>query len=470
MPNPQGHNGKLPTPPDAVIRPHVEDLIRAGESYPKIVITLRKYYDCEQYHIGLESLKKKCRAWGIKRARGQGHTVGSIAPAVEEARQRFPNAGMRDMKSVLHHEHGIEVSEKTVLSYMKLAHPEEVQSRLRHRGGMVRKRFWAVGVNDIWSFDQHDKWKRFALYMHMCCEPVSGMVLWLKIWWTNRNPRLINSYYCDAVKEHHGIPMITQSDRGSENNGIANSQTILRQTYDPSLQGTLQHKWMHRKGQNIKPEIFWSELRRRWSPGFEALLDYGLNGELYDPADYLSRMLFYYLFIPYLQGELDIFRDRYNSSKKRRDKNKILPHGITVEHDQVEHVRQLYSGAANDPVYELVPQPFQDLADEIYDQIGSPPLSYDTIWEVYMEMLVGIKALADDETLSRLEGMAECYTSAAFQGEDVPVLDLAPFRADAGVSSEREEVSEDAGYSSDETALRYIVSEFTQGASAEREW
>lgn len=39
------------------------------------------------------------------------------------------------------------------------------------------------------------------------------------------------------------------------------------------------------------------------------------------------RMLFFYIFIPYLQQELDVFRDRYNKSQKRRDKNKILPHG-----------------------------------------------------------------------------------------------------------------------------------------------
>lgn len=193
-----------------------------------------------------------------------------------------------------------------MLEYLKTAHPEEVAARLRNRGGMVRKRFWAVGVNDLWTFDQHDKWKRFYLYLHVAVEPVSGLVLWLKIWWTNRNPRLITRYYCDTVEElggvsrrsHWGVtvysrpaacPLITQSDRGSENNGIANGHTVLRHLYDPSLSGSLQHKWMHRKGANIKPEIFWSELRRRWTPEFEKLLDYGVQEGLYDPEDYIER-------------------------------------------------------------------------------------------------------------------------------------------------------------------------------------
>jgi hypothetical protein len=56
------------------------------------------------------------------------------------------------------------------------------------------------------------------------------------------------------------MPLVTQSDPGSENNGIANGHTLLHHMQDPALARTLQHKF---KGQhrNIKPEIFWSQLR-----------------------------------------------------------------------------------------------------------------------------------------------------------------------------------------------------------------
>jgi hypothetical protein len=55
------------------------------------------------------------------------------------------------------------------------------------------------------------------------------------------------------------MPLVTQSDPGSENNGIANGHTLLCHMQDPALARTLQHKF---KGQhhNIKPEIFWSQL------------------------------------------------------------------------------------------------------------------------------------------------------------------------------------------------------------------
>ena len=81
--------------------------------------------------------------------------------------------------------------------------------------------------------------------------------------------------------------MITQSDPGTENFGVANGQTLLRQIHDPTLDGFVQHRWMRAK-KNIKPEITWSQLRQRFSPGFEALLDLGVDAGWYDPDNTLQ--------------------------------------------------------------------------------------------------------------------------------------------------------------------------------------
>jgi hypothetical protein len=81
---------------------------------------------------------------------------------------------------------------------MNLHHPEEVLARKSRR--LKRSIYWTAGVNDIWVFDQHDKWRRFQLFLHVAIEPFSGRILWLKIWWTNRNPRLICGWYCNTVQ------------------------------------------------------------------------------------------------------------------------------------------------------------------------------------------------------------------------------------------------------------------------------
>jgi len=87
------------------------------------------------------------------------------------------------------------------------------------------------------------------------------------------------------------MPLITQSDLGTENYGIANAQTLLRQRYDPNLQGTLQHRWMRTK-KNVMPEITWSQLRRRFTPGFETLLDSGVIQGWYDAGNTLQKFVF----------------------------------------------------------------------------------------------------------------------------------------------------------------------------------
>lgn len=39
-------------------------------------------------------------------------------------------------------------------------------------------------------------------------------------------------------------------------------------------------------------------------------------------------MVFRWVFIPWLQAELNSYQDRVNNTRKRHDKKKVLPHGI----------------------------------------------------------------------------------------------------------------------------------------------
>ena len=90
--------------------------------------------------------------------------------------------------------------------------------------------------------------------------------------------------YLVTIKLHFqllDIPLITQSDLGSENYGIANAQSILRQWHDLRLEGTVQHRWMRSK-KNVKPEIAWSQFRCRFTPSFEKIIQEGVTAGWYD--------------------------------------------------------------------------------------------------------------------------------------------------------------------------------------------
>ena len=161
----------------------------------------------------------------------------------------------------------------------------------------------SVGPNEMWCLDQHDKFKRFRLFFHVGLDPFPGVIHWCKVWWTVRNPKLIARFYLNVARAiggvymlylynfilifYLGIPLITQSDPGTENVNVAYVQTALRHQMEPSLDGSFQHRWFRKHG-NIKPEIHWSVFRRDWAVGFQALLERGVDEGYYDVGDPLE--------------------------------------------------------------------------------------------------------------------------------------------------------------------------------------
>ncbi len=85
-----------------------------------------------------------------------------------------------------------------ITSYFALWEADLV--RERRAGRLARKVFWAAGVNDICAFDQHDKWLKFGLGLHTGIDPFAGRMHWMKVWHSNRNPRLILGYYLEFIE------------------------------------------------------------------------------------------------------------------------------------------------------------------------------------------------------------------------------------------------------------------------------
>ncbi|KAI6154974.1 hypothetical protein BKA82DRAFT_4326410 [Pisolithus tinctorius] len=233
--------------------------------------------------------------------------------------------------------------------YFAVYEPHPVCQCKAHR--LQCRRFWAAGVNDIWAVDQHDN-----------VEPFSGKIFWIHVWHSNQNPQLILSYYLNVIEEFGFIPLVTQSDPGSENFGIANAQTMLHQWHEPALAGTLQHQWMRSK-KNIKPEIMWSQLHQHFTPGFEALLEDGVQPGM-----------------------------RVNHTSKWHDCNKVgnswSPLGCSYckPVKSLTHVHQLYIDP-NHLVFDLVPGPLNMHLEECYNRLGRPPVTHLTVWDVYLDLL-----------------------------------------------------------------------------------
>ncbi|KAK7016029.1 hypothetical protein R3P38DRAFT_3321518 [Favolaschia claudopus] len=433
------HNQHKPLAPLELVKPHILKYWKMRKNDKEIVELLRtKHLHNSEYGIGLTRFREMRKELGLTRARQQNHTVETIRDAMLRLRLQYPKAGHREISSLLFHEESMSVPRSVITSYFAQYEPELVRQRRANR--LRRKRFWAAGVNDLWAIDQHDKWKyKYGLALHTGIEPFIGRIQWLKIWWTNSNPRLILSYYLDVVLEGGFMPLISQSDPGNENLGVANGHTLLRHLHDLSLIGTLQHRWMNEK-KNIPPEISWSQLRRRFTPGFEDILDIGVNNGWYDPNILIQALVFRWVFIPWLQRELDAYRDRVNNTAKRADRNKVLPHGVPnhmyefpenygvldfkvkVDPEAVAHVRNLYAPPDHD-VFQLVPEGFAILATEFYAEINSPPITRSNVWDVYMEILLRFEHL--DNVHRVPENFDECWGYALTIARDDHEDDMA---------------------------------------------
>ncbi|KAM5536951.1 hypothetical protein V8D89_009380 [Ganoderma adspersum] len=268
----------------------------------------------------------------------------------------------------------------------------------------------------IWEPEALKAWKGQIIKCKVFW-PFSGCILYIKIWGTNRNPHLVASYYLEAAQFTGGVPLVTQSDPGSENIRITNCHTQIRQVLDPSLCNMLQHRIMWEK-MNIKPEVCWSLLRRGWSPGFENL-----------------------------QEELDAWKNTFNHSLCRADRHKVLLHGILdliwskpecygsvdfkvpVAPELLDAMHQHWA-PPDYAVFQLVPPPFHALTQHLYQEIGSPSINDQTFWNLYGQLRHLFDLQPPINTLDHAIQSCDCLAA-----EEIPILQgLKLMRLGGGVS------------------------------------
>ncbi|KAG2045793.1 hypothetical protein BDR06DRAFT_977949 [Suillus hirtellus] len=168
--------------------------------------------------------------------------------------------------------------------------------------------------------------------------------------------------------------LITQSDVGTENYGNANTQMLLRQHYDPILQGTLQHHWMYMK-KNVMPEITWSQLQCRFTPGFKNLLDEGVIEDWYDSVDTLQMYIVLVLWSYALVLPHSIPTLIYHSPEDFG----VLDFKVSIDHEGIDCVYNIYIDASN-PVFDLAPPMHGNFIKHCYDTMGYPAVTQSSVW------------------------------------------------------------------------------------------
>ncbi|KAK0434664.1 uncharacterized protein EV420DRAFT_1488575 [Desarmillaria tabescens] len=117
----------------------------------EILRDLQLVFDTQMYGLGLTNLKKLHKKYGLTKTHQQDHTVESIDAEVHWLQAKFLTS---EMERIWDH-------------LAKYCH----------------------------------KWVSwFRLQLHMGLDPFTGVIKWIKIWWTNRNLILICNYYLDVIE------------------------------------------------------------------------------------------------------------------------------------------------------------------------------------------------------------------------------------------------------------------------------
>ncbi|XP_073252070.1 uncharacterized protein [Porites lutea] len=241
--------------------------------------------------------------------------------------------GYRAMQRKVREQHKLAVPRNLVYDVMSMVDPEgmtrrgNVGQKKRQRGATGT--FTSLGPNHTHSGNGHDKLmgfmnSTFPLAVYGLQDAFSGYILYLKLWTTNSDPKLIGRWYMDHLYCTKVISKYLRLDKGTETGHMATIHAFLRQDQDNEPETVF-----YGPSTNNKIERWWGDLHNRFERFFKRQLTILLEQGHYDPSNQTDRHLLAFIFIPVIQKEMNIFRETvWNSHRVRSQKDAAVPKGI----------------------------------------------------------------------------------------------------------------------------------------------
>lgn len=90
-----------------------------------------------------------------------------------------------------------------------------------------RRNYHNPGPHHTWHLDGYDKIKPYGFGINGCIDGFSRRIIWLNVYSSNSDPRIISGYYLDAVNDFKGCPKVVRADPGTENVNVKQIQNAL---------------------------------------------------------------------------------------------------------------------------------------------------------------------------------------------------------------------------------------------------
>lgn len=212
--------------------------------------------------------------------------------------------------------------------------------------------------------------------------------------------------YLDRVRAQCGIPITEVCDLGSEHGVWRQIQTDLRRRFAPDLNlETAPASLGLSSTKNTPIESGWRSLREYSGFSLAEAITSGAAG--FNAQCQLQRCLFYWIWPPIVQAQVDDFVQYWNHHRIPRNKKKYNPSGVTPRHAYEvphavrpagQHCLIAVPAAAVDEIrvglrwtreqaLSFVSHSFSEDAQAVHSALHLPKPTMDNAWEVFAAML-----------------------------------------------------------------------------------
>ncbi|KAF9522685.1 hypothetical protein CPB83DRAFT_822529, partial [Crepidotus variabilis] len=418
MVNTTGKNGygKKNYPPDDVLKEYLLSYALKRLTQTEKRNLLQKDL---QLSIGLTKLNELEHRLDIPSVKRQKKTKEELAQAVidEVSKDISQRNGPNYVKDVLRIKGIYVASRDYVREIMRENFPDSADKRFPgyKRQPVRRQALTALGPFHEIAGDGHEKIGALALQMEGLGLPIygyrdkwSGKLLKLDVVPDCRSNGAIGHLFLDLVLALGGISLQLNLDKGSEIGWQVAFQTVLREQFAANIAlDEYPAVALLRSIHNIIIESLWRWLREKSGHNLRLIILYGKENGLIQPSVSYHRDLFYWIFVPLVQSELDDFRTYWNLRHVRSQPQKSLPSNhvpdVAAEHpemyggidclvripsESVDSLRELLNEEVGpkEKFQTFYTPEFGSYATEVHDSIGAPTITLSNVWVVFTQM------------------------------------------------------------------------------------
>ena len=277
------------------------------------------FFSSKGLEITTRQLRRYLRRYGLRRREFSNwtHTVDFVQEQLLGSGHLHEYRWMHVKCKV----NGLNVRKEDIRLMLTILDPAGVASRAARR--LRRREYYAKGPNFIWHLDSYDKIKRYGFCINGCIDGLSRKILWLNVYRTSSDPKVIAGYFTDAIQTTGGTATLIRGDHGTENCYVKVIQELLLNDR------VLAEQQVYLSGPstaNQRIESFWGQLRREcmefWMETFRNLQDSGSF-----VGDFMDINILQFAFMAIIQDELDRVTSVWNNHIIRRSSNVNIPYG-----------------------------------------------------------------------------------------------------------------------------------------------